>query len=85
MTIQLEFDSELAEKLSLGAKAQGVGLEEYVTAKLRAAMNVDPQPTGALSNEQLLAMLAAMSEGAERLPRVATSTFSRESFYEERR
>ena len=39
---------------------------------------------GGLSVGELHAMLDAIAEGSEKLPKVPTSAFTRESFYEDR-
>jgi hypothetical protein len=84
MTIQLELKAEVIERLSAEAKAQGIGLEEYAETLLRQAMSVSA-PRKLLSVDDLHTMLAAMAQDSERLPKLATSAFSRESFYDERR
>jgi hypothetical protein len=85
MTIELELKAEVIERLSSEAKARGIGLEEYAETLLRQAMSLSSAPRKLLSVDDLHTMLAAMAQDAERLPKLATSAFSRESFYDERR
>jgi hypothetical protein len=84
MTIQLELNPEFVERLSAEAKARGVGLEEYAEILLREAIGTHSEPQGLLSVREIHAMLDAIAEGSEGLPKVPTSAFTRESFYEER-
>jgi hypothetical protein len=84
MTIQLELNPEFVERLTAEAKARGVGLEEYAASLLREAMTHDSEPSGTLSIGELHAMLQAIAEGSDKLPKMPTSAFTRESFYEER-
>jgi hypothetical protein len=84
MTIQIELNPEMVQRLAAGADAQGIGLEEYAERLLREAIANHAEPQGQLSVAELHAMLKAIAEGSENLPKVPTSAFSRESFYEER-
>ncbi len=85
MTIQLELNQEFVERLSTEAKARGIGLEEYAEILLREAIADRAEPHGTLSVGDLRAMLEAIAKGSDRLPKVPSSAFTRESFYEERR
>jgi hypothetical protein len=82
MRIQLELNSEFANRLCAEAEARGVGLDERAEALLREAIGTRPQPRGNLSVEELRAMLNAIREGSDRLPKLSTSTFTRESLHE---
>jgi hypothetical protein len=82
MKIQLQLSSNLMERLSAEAKARGVGLEDCAETLLREAIETHAAPQGQLSVEELQSMLSAIAEGSERLPKVPTSAFTRESFYE---
>ena len=84
MTIQLELNQEVVERLSAEANARGVGLEEYAETLLRAAIGNHEQPHRNLSIQELHAMLDAIAEGSDSLPKVPTSSFTRDSFYGER-
>jgi hypothetical protein len=85
MTIQIELNPEIMERLAAEAEAQGIALEEYAERLLREAIATRAEPQGQLSVEELHAMLNAIAEGSEKLPKVPTSAFTRESFYEDRR
>lgn len=85
MTIQIELTPEIMERLAAEAAAHGIPLEEYAERLLREAIATHAQPQGQLSVAELHAMLNAMAEGSENLPKVPTSAFTRESFYEDRR
>ena len=84
MTIQIELNPEIMERLAAEAAAHGIALGVCGTPAARG----DCHPCGAsgqLSVAELHAMLNAIAEGSEKLPKVPTSAFTRESFYEERR
>lgn len=85
MTIQIELNPEMMERLAAEAAAHGIALEEYAERLLREAIATHAQPQGQLSVAELHAMLNAIAEGSEKLPKVPTSAFTRESFYEDRR
>jgi hypothetical protein len=85
MTIQIELNPEIMERLAAEAEAQGIALEEYAERLLREAIAPRAEAQGQLSVAELRAMLNAIAEGSEKLPKVPTSAFTRESFYEERR
>ena len=85
MTIQIELNPEIMERLAAEAAAHGIALERYAERLLREAIATHPQPQGQLSVAELHAMLNAIAEGSEKLPKVPTSAFTRESFYEDRR
>jgi hypothetical protein len=82
MRIQLQLSSELIERLSAEAKTRGIGLENYAETLLREAIATHAAPERQLSVEELHSMLSAIAEGSERLPKIRTSAFTRESFYE---
>ena len=84
MTIQIELNPEIMERLAEEAEAQGIALEEYVERLLREAIATHAEPQGQLSVAELRAMLNAIAEGSEKLPKVPTSAFTRQSFYEDR-
>jgi hypothetical protein len=85
MTIQIELNPEVMERLVTEAEAEGVALEVYAERLLREAIATHAAPQGQLSVEELRTMLSAIAEGAEKLPKVPTAAFTRESFYEDRR
>jgi len=83
MTIQLELNPELMERLAAEARARGIGLEECAGFLLREALATHSEPQGSLSVEDLHAMLHEIAEGSDKLPKVPTSAFTRESLYDE--
>jgi hypothetical protein len=85
MTIQIELNPEIMERLAAEAEARGIALEEYAESLLREAIATCSEPRGQLSVEELHAMLNAIAEGSEKLPKVPTAAFARVSFYEDRR
>ena len=84
MTIQIELNPDIVKRLAAEAQARGIPLESYAESLLREAIAARLQSQGRLSVEELHIMLNAMAEGADKLPRVATSAFARASFYENR-
>ena len=85
MTIQIELNPEMMERLAAEAEAEGIPLEEYAERLLREAIATHAEPQGQLSVAELHAMLNGIAEGSEKLPKVPTSAFTRESFYGDRR
>ena len=84
MTIKVELKPEIEAWLAAGARAHGLSVEEYAERVLRDAAAVHREPSGQLSVEEVRIMLKAIADGAEGLPKVPTSAFTRESFYEDR-
>ncbi len=84
MTIQIELNPEMMERLAAEAEAQGIALEEYAERLLRAAIATHAEPDGQLSVAELQAMLDGIAEGSEKLPKMPTAAFTRKSFYEDR-
>ena len=84
MTIRIELSPEILERLAAEAQARGMAVEKYAESLLREAIASRTEPQGELSVEELHAMLNAMAEGSDKLPKVPTSAFTRESFYEGR-
>ena len=81
MRIQPQLSSNLMECLSAEAKARGVRLEDYAETLQREAIATRTTPLEHLSLVELHGMLTAIAEGTEKLPKVPTSAFTRESFY----
>jgi hypothetical protein len=84
MTIQVELNSEAQARLVAVAHAQGVPLEKVAEQILHEALASRCVPQGNLSVDEFHAMLDALAQGSEKLPSLATESFSRESFYEDR-
>ena len=81
MTIQIELNPEIMERLAAEAAAHGIALEEYADRLLREAIAPRAKPQGQISVAELHTMLNAIAEGSEKLPKVPTSAFTRETFY----
>jgi hypothetical protein len=84
MTILVEISSEAEANLVAQAVARGIALEQHASRLLEDAATPRPTGTGKLTCEGLHAMLKRIGEGAENRPKLPTSAFSRESFYEDR-
>ena len=84
MTIKVQLNPEIEAWLAAGARARGLSVEAYAERVLREAAAEHKDPSGQLSVEEVQIMLKAIAEGAERLPKVPTGAFTRESFYEDR-
>jgi hypothetical protein len=99
MAIQVELSPEDESRLTREAVAHGVRPEKYAGDLLQAALvrGVRPEESddvldsigretesGAMTVEKFHAMLHSLAEGAENLPDLATQSFTRESFYEDR-
>jgi len=84
MTIQVELSPETEARLSAGAQARGVALEQYAGTLLHDALASSATGSGKLTVEEFHKMLREIAEGSEKLPQLPTSAFSRESFYEGR-
>ena len=84
MTIQIELDPEAQARLVAVAQAQGVPLEKVAERLLHEALASRSLPQGNLSVDEFHTMLDALAQGSEKLPNLATESFTRESFYEDR-
>ena len=84
MTIQLELDPETEARLKANAVRRGVAPEQYAGEFLRENLPFHVPEKGKLTREGLRAMLKEVGEGSENLPKLPTSAFTRESFYEDR-
>ena len=84
MTIQVELTPEAEARLTAEAQAKGIPIEEHASKLLQSQLSPLPAPSGKLTVEEFHKMLEEMAEGSENLPKLPTSAFSRESFYEGR-
>ena len=85
MTIQVELKPEVVARLTAEARAQGIPLEEAAERLLQEALAARIAQKENLSPEQFHAMLQAMAAGSEALPNLPTESFTRVSFYRDRR
>jgi hypothetical protein len=83
MTIQVEVSPEIEAWLVTAAHARGVALETYAANLLHDALASSANGSGELTVEQFHKMLREIAEGSENLPRLPTSVFSRQIFYED--
>ncbi len=84
MTIQVELSPEAEARLAAEAQAHGLPTEEYAGRLLQSRLTAPPAPSGKMTIEEFHKMLAEIAEGSEKLPNPPTSSFTRESFYEDR-
>jgi hypothetical protein len=84
MTIQVELTPETEARLAAAAMARGVALEKYVEALLHEVLAAHPAGSGKLTVDELHTMLREIAVGSDKLPQLATTAFTRESFYEGR-
>jgi hypothetical protein len=82
MTITLELEPELEQRVLAQAAANGVSPEAYLLSVIEEA--APPSPPELTTLEQFEAALDAFSEGTEALPVLPPEAFTRESIYEGR-
>jgi hypothetical protein len=84
MTIQIELNADTMERLAAAAKACGIELAKYAETLLHEVLTNPLASRGVLSVEELHHLTQALVEGADKLPKLPASAFTRESFYEDR-
>jgi phage tail tape-measure protein len=84
MTILVEVSPEAEASLKAEAALRGMDLQKYADRLLEEAAIPRMAEKGKLTREGLHAMLKEVGEGSENLPKLPTSAFTRESFYEDR-
>ena len=85
MTIHVKLSPETEAKLAAEARVKGVSVEQVAERILHDALvSFAAVQSNDLTVAEFHAMLAAVAEGSERLPNLATESFTRASFYEER-
>jgi hypothetical protein len=84
MTIRVDLNPETEARLVAEARSQGLPLEKLAERLLKEALSAHALPHGVLTIDELHRMLEGMAEGSEKLPNLATESFSRESFYTDR-
>jgi hypothetical protein len=82
MTVTLELNPDLQQRVLAEAAAQGVSLEAYLLSVIEAAAL--PALPDEVTLEEFEAVMDAFSEGTEDLPVLPPEAFSRESIYEGR-
>jgi hypothetical protein len=83
MTIQLKLNSETEARLIAEARAKGVPMEKVAEQLLEEVLAGRPSHQGQMGVEEFHQMLREMAEGSEKLPKLPTESFTRESFYED--
>jgi hypothetical protein len=84
LTIQVELNPEAQARLSAVAQAQGVPPEKVAERLLHEALASHSAAQSTLSVEEFRKMLDGLALGSENLPQLATESFTRASFYEDR-
>ena len=84
MTLQVKLNPEMEARLVAQARTQGLSLEQVAQRLLQEALSSRTGPQGNLTVEEFHAMLGALAAGSEELPNLPTTSFTRESFYEDR-
>jgi hypothetical protein len=84
MTIRVKLNPQTEARLVAEARAQGLPVEAIAERLLKEALSERSLSAGRLTADEFHQMLKVMGEGSEKLPDVATESFSRESFYEDR-
>ncbi len=80
MQITLTIPDDVAAQ----AQAHGLSVEAYVQNLIeQQARSQEGQTAPVRTREEIESFFSAMSEGAQRLPSLPTSSFTRESFYED--
>jgi hypothetical protein len=85
MTIHVELKPEIAAQLAAEASAQGLPLEKVAERLLQEALASRSVLQGTLSVDTFHAMLESLASASEALPNLPTETFTRETFYGDRR
>jgi len=81
----MKIQEKLPCRLAAQAVSHGIALQQYASKLLEEAAAARPAAGSKLTRESLHALLDRIGEGAENRPKLPTSAFTRESFYEERR
>jgi hypothetical protein len=84
VTIRVKLNPDTEARLIAEASARGVPPEVIAEQLLQEALTGRSLSRGQLSAEEFHRMLDAMAQGSEKLPDLATESFSRGSFYEDR-
>ena len=74
----------IPDELAVQARNHGISPEAYVESLIEKARRESTPTTRPRTREQIDAFFLTMAEGSENLPALATESFTRESFYEER-
>jgi hypothetical protein len=83
MTIKVELNPEMEERLAAEARAYGIALEEYAQRLLQQAMGSPLQARSRASQDEFRSFLDALASKAPDVPQLRADTFSREMIYGE--
>ena len=86
MTITIDLDRDVEDKVEARAAARGVPVKEYVEGLVREAADatpcVRPGSDSRPSIEEFEADFAAMADGLDDIPPLPPEAFSRQAMYE---
>jgi hypothetical protein len=82
MSILVQLTPEKEARLAAEALLRGVAPEQYAGKLLEDALT--PLSARRITREELHSVLKRIGEGSEGRPKLPTSSFTRESFYEDR-
>jgi post-segregation antitoxin (ccd killing protein) len=71
----------ISDELAAQAEASGLSVEAYVQSLVEEASRKSLPSHRPRTPEQIEAFFEAMAEGSQKLPLLATESFTRESFY----
>lgn len=83
MTIKLELDPDIEERLAAEAQAQGLGLEEYAQRLLQEAIRLTRRRRSRASQQEFRGFLDALASKPPNVPQLRAETFTREMIYGE--
>jgi hypothetical protein len=75
----------IPDDLAAQAEARGLSVEAYVQMLVDEAGRKSLPPHPPRTREQIEAFFEAMAEGSQKLPLLPTESFTRESFYQDRK
>ncbi|MEX2263718.1 MAG: hypothetical protein WD696_17320 [Bryobacteraceae bacterium] len=75
----------IPDEIAAQARERGMSVEAYVQSLIEQARPKSQQTQRPRTRKGIEVFFAAMAEGSERLPLLPTESFTRESFYEDRR
>lgn len=75
----------IPDDLAAQAEACGLSVEAYVQRLVDEAGRKSLAPHPVRSREQIETFFEAMAEGSQKLPLLPTESFTRESFYQDRK
>jgi hypothetical protein len=83
VTIKIELNPEIEERLAAEAQAQGLALEEYAQRLLQEAIGSTRRIHARASQQEFRGFLDALASKAPNVPQLRAATFSRQMIYGE--